>query len=528
MTRVFNLLPDRNDVVQKLRNCKKHAGVEPRTEPQLLLTNTSAYDIRLALDTNPVPSVNTCATTFAIINQGSLGCCTGCSSSGAILYKLLLYTVQAQQAPVTGQALARLFVYYNERSMQNYGITKDSGASIADAVLAISSYGVPPETAWPFSDQLSATPNYTTTPTDICYQQALQNVLYSAACYINITSTGTQLLSDIKTQLRANNPVLFGLSVYASFESAQNGLIPNPDTNVETLLGGHAICIVGYNDARSLPDNNSLTGGTVMGAFTVRNSWGTTWGDNGYCYLPYAYILSSASAFWAIVSIGSATAVAFVVTAQTITAPGQSVCITGNTPETGNLNPQYAFVMTPVPASGSGSNITTWTATLSVEAYVAIQIGFVITNVSTGAVVSSYPTSPAPLFSVTPSASNSTYSASWNTGSGSTPVGTNNNNNTTYTFNLNASTTFGQYIVVLGNSSALGNWTLSNALVMSTTASTYPNWIARTTSLQAGVTVSFKFVVVSSTQSSTATWIPNTPQNLSWTPTASQNTYTYA
>jgi len=36
--------------------------------------------------------------------------------------------------------------------------------------------------------------------------------------------------------------------------------------------------------------------------FIVRNSWGTSWGDAGYCYMPYNYICdtSLANDFWTI------------------------------------------------------------------------------------------------------------------------------------------------------------------------------------------------------------------------------------
>ena len=42
-------------------------------------------------------------------------------------------------------------------------------------------------------------------------------------------------------------------------------------------IGGHAMLIVGYNDDKQW--------------FIVRNSWGNKWADNGYCYIPYDYII---------------------------------------------------------------------------------------------------------------------------------------------------------------------------------------------------------------------------------------------
>ena len=30
----------------------------------------------------------------------------------------------------------------------------------------------------------------------------------------------------------------------------------------------------------------------------VRNSWGTAWGDNGYDYLPYEYVLKGIATDW--------------------------------------------------------------------------------------------------------------------------------------------------------------------------------------------------------------------------------------
>jgi len=86
----------------------------------------------------------------------------------------------------------------------------------------------------------------------------------------------------MKTSLNSGAPFVVGIAVYASFESANvaaTGYVPMPDVNNEQFLGGHAIVCVGYNDAKQV--------------WIMRNSWGNSWGANGYFYLPYAYLLDS-------------------------------------------------------------------------------------------------------------------------------------------------------------------------------------------------------------------------------------------
>jgi C1A family cysteine protease len=85
-------------------------------------------------------------------------------------------------------------------------------------------------------------------------------------------------------------PFVFGFTVYNSFESeetAQTGILKMPGWN-EGCVGGHAVCCVGYNDAEQM--------------FIVRNSWGSSWGLQGYFKMPYQYMVNPnlASDFWTI------------------------------------------------------------------------------------------------------------------------------------------------------------------------------------------------------------------------------------
>ena len=83
-------------------------------------------------------------------------------------------------------------------------------------------------------------------------------------------------MTELRHRRDAGQPVVFGFRVFASFESdavARTGVVPMPGAD-EALLGGHAVVAVGYDADR----------------FVVRNSWGSAWGDDGYCTMPVEYV----------------------------------------------------------------------------------------------------------------------------------------------------------------------------------------------------------------------------------------------
>jgi C1A family cysteine protease len=93
--------------------------------------------------------------------------------------------------------------------------------------------------------------------------------------------------------LASRSPIVFGFSVYESFESARvarSGVVSLP-ADGEPLIGGHAVLAVGYEDRSE--------------RFLVRNSWGPDWGRRGYFSIPYDYLTNSelAGDFWAIYAV---------------------------------------------------------------------------------------------------------------------------------------------------------------------------------------------------------------------------------
>lgn len=207
----------------------------------------------------------------AIYDQGHLGSCTANAIAGAYHYD------EIKQSETSIFTPSRLFIYYNEREIEGTTDT-DSGAEIRDGIKSINDKGVCSEDIWPYDIT-----KFTVCPSDICYTNAKT---HHSVEYKRVEQT----LDQLKQCLVEGFPIVFGFQVYSSFESpevASTGVMPIPKDD-EELLGGHAVCAVGFDDTKQ--------------SFIVRNSWGENWGDKGYFYMPYAYITntSKCSDFWTV------------------------------------------------------------------------------------------------------------------------------------------------------------------------------------------------------------------------------------
>jgi len=217
-----------------------------------------------------------------IENQGSLGSCTANAGVGLVEY----YERRAFGRHIDA---SRLFLYKATRNLLHW--TGDRGAFLRTTMAAMVLFGVPPEEYWPYVIK-----DFDNEPSSFCYAFAQD---YQAIQYFRLDPPDKPknlLLKEIKSYLAAGLPSMFGFTVFSSIEQTKgDGKIPYPCRG-ERVLGGHAVAAVGYNDEIKI--KNTICEVETTGALLIRNSWGAGWGDKGYGWLPYEYVLEGLAIDW--------------------------------------------------------------------------------------------------------------------------------------------------------------------------------------------------------------------------------------
>jgi C1A family cysteine protease len=197
----------------------------------------------------------------------------------------------APTPPPAGKLIdvSRLLHYYATRKIEGT-VSEDSGATIRDTAKAGAQYGVCDEKLWPYDVS-----KFAVNPPAAAWTAAASHKVTS---YHAITDGD---LLTMKASLAQGYLIEFGFNVYDYFMSQQmatQGFLDVPKSG-ESLQGGHATDLCGWDDNMTNPFNSSS-----KGAFLVRNSWGLTWGLGGYFWMSYDYVKSTklASDFWVILS----------------------------------------------------------------------------------------------------------------------------------------------------------------------------------------------------------------------------------
>jgi len=217
-------------------------------------------------------------------DQGPIGSCTANAIAGAVQFD------RAKQKQEPDFIPSRLFIYYNERSME-HSIASDAGAMIRDGIKSVAKQGVCTEKTWPY-EPVEANPDTHLFPTHSPPRTKPPTGAYSEATHHKAVAyyRVQQSLAQMKGCLAEGFPFVFGFTVYDSLYDASGNpkaVLPMP-SGADNVLGGHAVLAVGYDDSKQL--------------FTVRNSWGPAVQDHGHFYIPYAYLTDDnlSSDFWTV------------------------------------------------------------------------------------------------------------------------------------------------------------------------------------------------------------------------------------
>ena len=179
--------------------------------------------------------------------------------------------------------LSRQFLYWDCK--QHDGDPNAEGTWLAIALPCLQREGCCLETTWPYNptpipgDEAQGPPPLAALP---------EALTLRIASFTKIAPTSVH---DIKSNLAARRCVAFSIPVFNSWyknnDVTRTGNIGNPIPG-ETEVGGHAMCMVGYED---IPNAPQLGGGR----FYIRNSWDGQWATQsllgvGYGTIPYSYI----------------------------------------------------------------------------------------------------------------------------------------------------------------------------------------------------------------------------------------------
>jgi len=109
---------------------------------------------------------------------------------------------------------------------------------------------------------------------DVELSKASNSLLKDFARLFDVYSTDNVKIQSVKKSLSEKKPVVIGMICPPSFDGAIQYWQPTEDAL--TTYGGHAMCVVGYDDNK------------FDGAFEIQNSWGQNWGNEGYIWIRYA------------------------------------------------------------------------------------------------------------------------------------------------------------------------------------------------------------------------------------------------
>ncbi len=214
---------------------------------------------------NPLPeAVSLAAFAPQRMNQGNQGSCVAWSSAyGA---RTVLEAASARTDP-NQVAFSPAFLY------NNIALDGCQGSYLLNAMQFMQKNGALPYQAFPYDES-----DCSRQATSSLFQQASANKIHGFTRLTETADVNGINIRAIKEHLAKDAPVVIGAMVGGSFMQGMMGQKvwhPTASDRNQVGFGGHAMCVIGYNDR------------VEGGAFEIMNSWGPEWGQNGLAFIRY-------------------------------------------------------------------------------------------------------------------------------------------------------------------------------------------------------------------------------------------------
>src|SRR5215467_13696177 len=214
---------------------------------------------------NPLPeSANLQKFAPSVGDQGKQGSCVAWSSAyGA---RTILESARSGEDP-NSLKFSPSFLY------NQIGLDGCDGSYIIRAMEFMTKNGSIPYDKFPYTDQ-----NCSHQPDQQLLNEAQQFRMRGANRLTVGDRTDAIDIRAIRENLSQGAPVVIGMMVGGSYMQPMMGQdVWNPTDDDRQMMGfgGHAQCVVGYDDAK------------YGGAFLIMNSWGPQWGNNGFAWVRY-------------------------------------------------------------------------------------------------------------------------------------------------------------------------------------------------------------------------------------------------